>query len=103
MSCGMAGIAGTVMVIYATILGPVIPNALGTVISGRGDQHARRAGGLGADGAVRAGHAVGGHRRATVDRPATLGSLDALVRGTADGIGPLVGITTTLLVAVAHW
>ena len=33
MSCGMAGIAGTVMVIYATILGPVIPNALGTIIA----------------------------------------------------------------------
>ena len=32
MSCGMAGIAGTVMVIYGTILGPVIPNALGTII-----------------------------------------------------------------------
>ena len=29
MSCGMAGIAGTVMVIYASLLGPVIPDALG--------------------------------------------------------------------------
>ncbi len=25
MTCGMAGVAGTVMVIYATVLGPVIP------------------------------------------------------------------------------
>src|SRR5215470_2843165 len=32
MSCGMAGIAGTVMVIYATFLGPVIPNALGNIL-----------------------------------------------------------------------
>ena len=32
MSCGMAGIAGTVMVIYATILGPVIPDALGNIL-----------------------------------------------------------------------
>ncbi|MBV9538520.1 MAG: nucleoside:proton symporter, partial [Acidisphaera sp.] len=32
MTCGMAGVAGTVMVIYATILGPVIPNALGTIL-----------------------------------------------------------------------
>src|SRR4029077_345338 len=32
MTCGMAGIAGTVMVIYAAILGPVIPNALGNIL-----------------------------------------------------------------------
>jgi concentrative nucleoside transporter, CNT family len=32
MSTGMAGIAGTVMVIYATILGPVIPDALGHIL-----------------------------------------------------------------------
>jgi CNT family concentrative nucleoside transporter len=32
MSTGMAGIAGTVMVIYASILGPVIPDALGHVL-----------------------------------------------------------------------
>ena len=32
MTCGMAGIAGTVMVIYAAILGPVFPNALGNIL-----------------------------------------------------------------------
>ena len=32
MSCGMAGIAGTVMVLYASILGPVIPDALGNIL-----------------------------------------------------------------------
>jgi len=32
MSCGMAGIAGTVMVIYAAILGPIIPDALGNIL-----------------------------------------------------------------------
>jgi concentrative nucleoside transporter, CNT family len=32
MSTGMAGIAGTVMVIYATILGPVIPDAVGHIL-----------------------------------------------------------------------
>jgi CNT family concentrative nucleoside transporter len=32
MSCGMAGIAGTVMVLYAAILGPVIPDALGNIL-----------------------------------------------------------------------
>ena len=32
MTCGMAGIAGSVMVIYASILGPVIPDALGHIL-----------------------------------------------------------------------
>jgi concentrative nucleoside transporter, CNT family len=32
MSCGMAGVAGTVMVIYATMLSPVIPDALGNIV-----------------------------------------------------------------------
>ena len=32
MTCGMAGIAGTVMVLYASILGPVIPDALGHIL-----------------------------------------------------------------------
>ncbi|HEV2009202.1 MAG TPA: Na+ dependent nucleoside transporter N-terminal domain-containing protein, partial [Burkholderiales bacterium] len=32
MTCGMAGIAGTVMVIYASILAPVIPDALGHIL-----------------------------------------------------------------------
>jgi len=32
MSCGMAGIAGTVMVLYASVLGPVIPDALGNIL-----------------------------------------------------------------------
>ncbi len=98
MSCGMAGIAGTVMVIYATILGPVIPDAFGTII-------------VAAVISTPAALAVSAlmvpfapattAAPATVSRAAALGSLDALVRGTADGIGPLVGITTTLLVAVA--
>ena len=32
MTCGMAGVAGTVMVIYAGFLAPVIPNALGNIL-----------------------------------------------------------------------
>src|SRR6266849_1596038 len=32
MSCGMAGIAGTVMVLYASLLGSVIPDALGNIL-----------------------------------------------------------------------
>ena len=32
MTCGMAGVAGTVMVIYAGFLAPVIPDALGNIL-----------------------------------------------------------------------
>ena len=32
MSCGMANIAGTVMVLYATILGPQMPNVMGHIL-----------------------------------------------------------------------
>ena len=98
MSCGMAGIAGTVMVIYATILGPVIPNALGAIIV---------ASVISTPAALAVSALMVPFAPATVSapaaihRPATIGALDALVRGTADGVGPLVGITTTLLVAVA--
>ena len=98
MSCGMAGIAGTVMVIYSTILGPVIPNALGTIIV---------AAVISTPAALAVAALMVPFAPATAVMPASLsrvpasGALDALVRGTADGIGPLVGITTTLLVAVA--
>ena len=98
MSCGMAGIAGTVMVIYGTILGPVIPNALGTIIV---------AAVISTPAALAVAAIMVPFAPATQATPATLtrarasGALDALVRGTADGVGPLVGITTTLLVAVA--
>ena len=33
MTCGMAGVAGTVMVLYASILGPVIPDAIGHILA----------------------------------------------------------------------
>ncbi len=104
MSCGMAGIAGTVMVIYAAILGPVIPNALGAIIAASviSTPAALAVAALMVPFAPMAARAPAAPSRpATLSRPETLGSLDALVRGTADGIGPLVGITTALLVAVS--
>ena len=98
MSCGMAGIAGTVLVIYATILGPVIPGALGAIIT---------ASVISTPAALAVSAIMVPFAPATTttaaepDTRRTLGSLDALVRGTAEGVGPLVGIVTTLLVAVA--
>jgi CNT family concentrative nucleoside transporter len=98
MSCGMAGIAGTVMVIYASILGPVVPNALGVIL-------------IASVISTPAALAVAalmvpftptlGSETITLDREPPANALDAIMRGTADGVGPLVGITTTLLVTVA--
>ncbi len=98
MSCGMAGIAGTVMVIYAAILGPVIPDALGTIITASVISTPAAL----AVAALMVPFAPASRTTAAAPEARnTLGALDALVRGTADGVGPLVGITTTLLVAVA--
>ena len=100
MSCGMAGVAGTVMVIYATVLGPVIPGALGVILTASviSTPAALAISALmlpfGAGSGAAAVLAPPGHNVPS-------GTLDAIVRGTADGVGPLVGITTTLLVAVA--
>jgi CNT family concentrative nucleoside transporter len=97
MTCGMAGVAGTVMVIYATVLGPVIPNALGTILIA--SIISTPAGLAIAALMVPFGPGEAGGSLTLQNKPAN--SVDALVQGTADGVGPLVGITTTLLVAIA--
>ncbi|HKM64303.1 MAG TPA: nucleoside transporter C-terminal domain-containing protein [Acidisphaera sp.] len=97
MSCGMAGVAGTVMVIYASVLGPVVPNALGNILiasvistpAALAIAELMVPFGPGDDAAEIAPE----HRAAS--------SLDALVRGTMDGLAPLVGIASVLLVTVA--
>ncbi|MCW3476784.1 NupC/NupG family nucleoside CNT transporter [Limobrevibacterium gyesilva] len=97
MTCGMAGIAGTVMVIYAAILGPVIPNALGNIL-------------IASVISTPAALAIAalmvpfgpGEQAARLALPhAPVSALDAVVKGTADGIPVLVGIVAVLLVTVA--
>ena len=96
MSCGMAGVAGTVMVVYATILGPVIPDTLGHILicSVISTPAALALAALMVPfrpSEDRAEIAVG-------EEPS--GAFDALVKGTRDGVAPLVGIVTVLIVAV---
>lgn len=98
MSCGMAGIAGTVMVIYAAILRPVLPDALGTIIVAA---VVSTPAALAVSALMVPFASANAAASAAVSREPALSSLDALVRGVQDGIAPLVGITTTLLVAVA--
>jgi CNT family concentrative nucleoside transporter len=98
MTCGMAGVAGTVMVIYAGFLAPIIPNALGNILIA--SVISTPAGLAVAALMVPFGPALPDAARLELrEQPA--GSLDALVRGTLDGIPILAGILATLLVAVA--
>jgi CNT family concentrative nucleoside transporter len=97
MSCGMAGVAGTMMVLYATVLRPVLPDALGAILvaSVISTPAALAVSAL----MVPFGAGDDAAALAVGERPA--GTLDAIARGIADGVGPLVGIVTSLLVTVA--
>jgi CNT family concentrative nucleoside transporter len=99
MTCGMAGVAGTVMVIYGVVLSPVVPNALATIIvaSVVSTPAALAVGAL----MVPFARPIRGEAAALHEEDRAAGSLDALVRGTASGVGPLIGITTSLLVTIA--
>jgi len=95
MSCGMAGIAGTMMVLYAGILGPVIPDALGNILSAS----------LISTPAALAVAAlmvpfVPGQEDLSQVNLKSANSMDALVKGTQDGIALLVNIVAMLLVLV---
>lgn len=97
MTAGMATIAGTVMVLYATFLQNVIPDAMGHILV---------ASIISAPAAVmvsaimipETGPLTGGG--IVPPNPAS-GSMDAIVKGTSDGIGLLINITGMLIVLVA--
>jgi len=97
MTCGMAGIAGTVMVLYASILGPVVPDAMGHILSAS-IISAPAAIVVAAlmvppQGAPTAGELSSG-------QPAR-GAMDAVTRGTLDGLALLLNIVALLIVLVA--
>jgi concentrative nucleoside transporter, CNT family len=98
MTCGMAGVAGTVMVIYASFLTPLVPNALGNILIA--SVISTPAGLAVAALLVPFGPAEVAEERLVIEDP-PLSALDALVKGTIDGVPVLVGIVATLLVAVA--
>ncbi|MFZ2004613.1 MAG: nucleoside transporter C-terminal domain-containing protein [Stellaceae bacterium] len=98
MSCGMAGIAGTVMVLYASILGPVIPDALGHIL-------------VAAVISTPAALAVAALMVPFQIDPSTSGllkiddppvsTMDAVAKGTRDGIVFLLNIIAMLVVIIA--
>jgi CNT family concentrative nucleoside transporter len=98
MTCGMAGVAGTVMVIYASFLAPIVPNALGNILiaSVISTPAALAIAAL----LVPFGPGDATEERLVIAAP-PVSALDAIVKGTIDGVPVLVGIVATLLVAVA--
>ena len=99
MTCGMAGVAGTVMVIYGVVPFADRAERAGQHPDRLGDQHAGRAGDRGIDGAVR--HTRSRPKPGWSCATRRSSSLDALVKGTLDGIPILAGIIAVLIVAVA--
>lgn len=96
MSGGMATIAGTMMVLYATFLTGVIPDPIG---------HLLTASLISVPAAIMVAKIMvpddartGGHGEAPV---AYGGAMDAVVRGTSDGVALLVNIIAMLIVLVA--
>lgn len=97
MTCGMATIAGTVMVLYATILNTIIPDAMGHILT---------ASIISAPAAIIIAQLMvpetGTQTSGKLVPPQTANSsVDAITRGTLDGISLLINIIAMLIVLVA--
>lgn len=97
MTCGMSTIAGTVMVLYASILSHAIPDAMGHILT---------ASIISAPAAVMISAVmVPGTGKQTagdiVPPQETKSSMDAITKGTGDGINLLINVTAMLVVLVA--
>ena len=98
MTGGMAGIAGTVLVLYAQFLGPIVPEAAGHLII---------ASVLGAPAAVLIGQIMvpdnSGARSDTlaVTEPVAESTMDAIAKGATAGLALLLNMIAMLIVFVA--
>ena len=97
MTGGMAGIAGTMMVLYASILGPVVPEAMGHILSASLIT-APAAIVIAAMMVPPAGAATAGTLDVTQETKSTM---DAITRGTVDGLALLLNIVAMLIVLIA--
>jgi len=98
MASGMATIAGTVMVLYASILKPVIPNAM---------VHLLIASILSAPAAIAVSRimvpaSVDKEKKAEIDAPTSANSsMEAITNGALEGVSLLLNILAMLIVLVA--
>ena len=95
-SVGLATIAGTVFVLYATILSPVIPGALGHILV---------ASFMSLPGAILISRImIPGHEDTGTEAVADFqyrSSMDAITQGTEDGLKLWLGIVSMLIVIIA--
>ncbi|MCH7671371.1 MAG: nucleoside:proton symporter [Proteobacteria bacterium] len=97
MSCGMATIAGSVMVFYSVILADVIDNALG---------HMLTASVISAPAAIMLALIMVPASEEATDQEIELGThyhslMDAITKGTSDGLKLMVNVGAMLLILVA--
>ena len=97
MTCGMSTIAGTVLVLYASILNPVLPDALGHILT---------ASLISAPAALSIALLMVPHcgemTTGRIDPPVTANSaMDAIVQGTVQGLKLLLNIVAMLIVLIA--
>jgi concentrative nucleoside transporter, CNT family len=97
MACGMAGIAGTMMVLYATILGPVVPEAMGHILG---------ASIISVPAAILVAAMMVPPRGVPTSGSIALpqqasSSMDAVTRGTLEGLQLLLAIVAMLIVLIA--
>lgn len=97
MTCGMSTIAGTVLVLYASILQPVLPDALGHILT---------ASLISAPAALSIALLMVPHEGALttggMEQPTTASSsMDAIVQGTVEGLQLLLNIIAMLIVLIA--
>jgi CNT family concentrative nucleoside transporter len=99
MTGGMAGIAGTVLVLYATILRPLIPDVAA---------HLLIASVLGAPAAILISELMVPETKNTATEgeyadppPVATSTMDAIVNGTTEGLALLLNIVAMLIVLVA--
>ncbi|HTD89065.1 MAG TPA: nucleoside transporter C-terminal domain-containing protein [Burkholderiales bacterium] len=97
MTGGMAGIAGTMMVLYAIILGPVVPEAMGHILS---------ASLITAPAAIVIAALMVPPTGAPTagkldDVQESKSAMDAITRGTVDGLSLLLNIIAMLVVLIA--
>lgn len=96
MTCGMATIAGTVMALYGAILAPVVPDAIGHILIASivATPAAITVAALMVPGEVTRGETV------ALERPDS-NAMEAVTRGTIEGVQLLLYIAAMLIVFVA--
>jgi CNT family concentrative nucleoside transporter len=96
MVCGMATIAGTVMALYGAILAPVVPEAIGHILIASivATPAAITVSALMVPGPMTHGEA------ASIERQ-DASAMDAVTRGTLEGVALLIQIVAMLIVLVA--